>query len=263
VTLVTAEDRTKAPARALSHRRLLGVALALGLLLALAACGDDDGDDVGDGAPTTVTTIVQQTTTAPPVTEPGGQAGELTPAEQATVVWPSVDGDLRSRDAVAAATGFADDYLGFTGPVVGEFRQGDSRSGEVPVRPTATGPETTVLVRQMSDDTWWVLGATTEAIEITEPLAGSAVDDPVQVAGRAWTFEGNVIVEVRSDGSLETLGQAPMTGGGDAMRPFEGSVTLDERPGQRWGAIVAYSVSAEDGRVWEATVVRVGFIGFD
>ena len=50
---------------------------------------------------------------------------------------------------MSAARGFATDYVGFTDPIVGEFQQGDARSGEVPVQATVIGPITTVLVRQL------------------------------------------------------------------------------------------------------------------
>ncbi len=44
--------------------------------------------------------------------------------------------------------------------------------------------------------------------------------------------------------------------------PFSGSIPF-ESPQGGWGAVVGYTLSAENGQVWEATVVRVGFIGGD
>jgi nucleoid-associated protein YgaU len=83
-------------------------------------------------------------------------------------------GQSRPCSTQAAATGFATELVGFTDPVVGEFQQGDARSGEVEVRAAADGPVTTVLVRQVgSDDTWSVLGAATAQIVPTTPAPGA------------------------------------------------------------------------------------------
>lgn len=71
--------------------------------------------------------------------------------DTSTAVWPFVSGTTRYTDPVSAARGFAADFVGFTDPVVGDFRQGDSRSGEVPVQAKASAPVTTVLVRKLGD----------------------------------------------------------------------------------------------------------------
>jgi hypothetical protein len=150
-----------------------------------------------------------------------------------------------------------------TDPIVGEYREGDSRSGEVSVRPTADGPETIVLVRQVgSTVSWSVLNAVTESIDVTDPSNGELVSSPVAVAGRALAFEGHVNVEVRADGSTGAIGAGFVTGGGDVMRDFSASIPF-ETPGSRYGAIVFTTRSAEDGRVMEATTVRVAFVSTD
>jgi hypothetical protein len=179
-------------------------------------------------------------------------------------VWPWYDDDLRYDDPVEAARGFAEDFIGFADPVVGEFQQGDSRSGEVEVRPVEDGPVTTVFVRQVGDDdTWWVLGSATANIEVDLPTAMSAVDDPLLTEGRASAFEGTVEVEIRVDGEPEPLGTGFVTGSGDAtLGPFEGEIRWPN-PGGGWGAVVFLTRSAENGQVWEAGVLRVGFIGGD
>jgi hypothetical protein len=222
--------------------------------------GDDDdtttpAETTTTVAPTTTeagtTTTAEPTTTtteAPPTTAPGD--------DRSSAVWPFA-GATTYADPVEAARSFATDYLGMTEPVVGEFRQGDSRSGEVEVRPVADGPATTVLVRQLSGaDTWSVLGAATADIEVTDPAAGVEVRSPVELLGRALAFEGHVDVEVRQDGSATPLGTGFVTGGGDELRPFEGSIAFD-RPTEAFGAVVFLTRSGEDGRVWQASVVRV------
>jgi hypothetical protein len=220
------------------------VALVAGLLLA----ADDDpvaGPPEPRPAPGTSATT---DSTAPPVT---------TVAEDwSTVVWPFAGTTSRFDDPVDAARGFATEFLGFADPVVGELRRGDSRSGEVDVRPIETGPVTTVLVREMAPGNWAVLGASTDTIELTEPAAGSAIRSPVELRGRALAFEGTVQVEIRQDGEPGPIGEGFVTGGGDVLRPFTGLVGFD--PPTEWaGAIVLITHSQENGQAWAATVVRV------
>ncbi len=176
--------------------------------------------------------------------------------DRSPAVWP-VAGAAGLADPVRAARAFAVDYLGFADPVVGSFAQGDSRSGEVEVRPLTTGPATTVLLRQLSgEDTWSVLGATTGNIDVTRPEAGATISSPVLVQGSALAFEGNVVVQVRQDGSDEPLGH----GAGHRWRRRGAAVQRQHRlqpPTQTYGALVLLTHSAKDGSVWEAAVLRV------
>jgi hypothetical protein len=64
-------------------------------------------------------------------------------AQPQAAIWPFALTVTRFGDRVLAAEAFATDYLGFTSPLVGFFQQGDSRSGEVPVKATPTDPVTT------------------------------------------------------------------------------------------------------------------------
>lgn len=172
----------------------------------------------------------------------------------AVIAWPD-DGD----DPVAAARAFAVDLVGFTDPVVGPYRTGDNRSGEVAVRAKSTGPATTVMVRRLgADGSWWVIGAATDNVTVTSPAAGDAIASPVSVTGSALAWEGNVNGEIRQDGTRAPLGTGVFTGGGDVMRPFSGSISYSA-PRQPYGALVLVTHSAEDGRVWQATVLRVAF----
>ena len=123
--------------------------------------------------------------------------------------------------------GFATDYLHMVNPVVGQFQQGDSRSGEVPVQPSTTGPVTTVLVRQMgSDNSWWVLGAGTAAINLTAPTWNALITSPVTLQGTSMAFEGTVQTQVREDDNSKPLGQGYVTGGTSTMGPFRGSTRI-------------------------------------
>ena len=263
------------------------VAAALVLLVAVAGgllvVREDDGDrvdviDQPDRPATTATTG----TTAPPTTATT-EAPDSVPSTPGPItsvfeipqdilvgaVWPRPSSDVRFDDPVAAARSFARYLAHFANPVVGEFRPGDARSGEVPVRPTARGPETTVLVRQLSDDHWYVIGSATEDIVVDRPASGQLlVDSPQPLAGRALAFEGTVRVELvayLADGRHVSLGETIVTGSGSPPAgPFTGS--LDWSPAsadmEPVGVLIFSTAdeSAETGGTWQAVAVPVRLV---
>ncbi len=218
----------------------------------------------GSSTPSTTTTTKTATTTtttqaAPSTTGATGTTVSPT-AQPATAVWPFASSSTRYSDPVAAATGFATTYLGFAHPVIGAFQQGDNRSGEVQVRPGANGMITTVFLRQLgADNTWWVLGATTAHLVLDQPKALATISSPVTLQGSSTAFEGTVNVEIRQDGTLTPLTTGYFTGGGNGkMGPFSKAFSFPT-PSASAGAIVLKTLSARDGTVAEATVVRVAF----
>lgn len=240
-----------------STRRWIVAGTAVVVVVAAVALwfgGDGDDETVAPVSTTTTSTTAGSTTTTG-----GPETTATTIPAVATVLWPFPGTTTRFATPEDAARSFAAEFLGFQDPIVEAFRQGDARSGEVPVRAAARGPETTVLVRQVGPgDDWSVLGAVTENIDVTAPAAGATIASPVTVEGRAVAFEGTVQVEVRADGELGAIGEGFVTGGGDEPRPFTGSVPF-ETPGAPYGALVFFTTSAEDGRVWEAAAFRVAF----
>jgi hypothetical protein len=245
------------------------LAVVVVVIIMLVAGGDDDDDVTTDGTTVPAEPDGTTTTETPTTTEAESTTTEVPPTTFDpsvfnTAVWPQVGSDLRYDDPVDAARGFAVDFVGFEDPVLGEFMAGDSRSGEVEVRPLEDGPVTTVLVRQLGpDDTWWVLGSVTENIEVDEPAALSGVDSPAILAGRARAFEGTVNVRIHVDGEDEPRVESFVTGsGGEDLGPFQEELAWPVPQGG-WGAVVFLTVGGEDPQVWEATVVRVGFIGGD
>ena len=155
--------------------------------------------------------------------------------------------------------GFATDYLHMVHPVIGQLQRGDARSGEVPVQPSATGPVTTVLVRELgSDNSWWVLGAGTAAISLAEPVWNASITSPVTLKGTAMAYEGTVQTQVRGDDNSKPLGEGYVTGRSDATGPFSGSLAFT-KANTKYGAVVLYTISAENGEVMEASVIRVQF----
>lgn len=234
-----------------SRRRrglLIGVGallVVLAIAIALYAVTRDDGDSTPNA--TTSTTGANPTL---PTT---------TPIDTSTAVWPVASSTTRYSDPVSAARGFATDSVGFNDPIVGEFKQGDARSGEVPVQATTTGPVTTVLVRQLGDS-WWVLGSSTPNIQLTSPSALATISSPVHLQGTSTAFEATVNAQVRQDGVTEPLGTGTLMGGANGtMGPFDGTLEFSAPAPGSSGALVLLTRSAENGDVTEATVVRVKF----
>ena len=175
-------------------------------------------------------------------------------------VWPAVSGAQRFADPVTAVTTFAVGFVGFVDPVVGEFRPVDDRSGEVPVRDHLGGPITTVQVRRLApDQSWWVVGATSTILAVDAPAAGDTIDSPFSIAGQSAAFKPTVDVQLRQDGDDVPLGERTVEGGANnQMAPFAATMTYPEADVRR-GTLVLTKVSATDGNVAAAAVVRVRF----
>ncbi|MSX33164.1 MAG: hypothetical protein F2782_06660, partial [Actinobacteria bacterium] len=140
--------------------------------LLVAACGG------GSDSETTTTSRKPATTTTT----------KAVALDLSTAVFPV--GDVRYSSPVEAATAFANEYVGFTSPIVGQFVAGDSRSGEVPVQATNPGVVTTVLVRQLdSAGHWWVPGSSSPNLVLTSPSAGAAITSAVTLKGQSTAFE--------------------------------------------------------------------------
>jgi hypothetical protein len=228
---------------------LIIAALVTALLLITNSDDDESNNSASTIAVSATTTDVASTPAAPPI-----------PDASKPAVWPwtaATTATTRYVDPVEAATGFATDFLGFTEPLVGEFQAGDNRSGEVEIRASNTGPITTVFVRQLTaDDSWWILGAASENITISEPETGTEVTSPIGVSGSAVAFEGTVDVELRADGNGEPIFEGFVTAGATSREPF--AETFDfTSPGAVGGALVLQTFSSEDGSLIEASVLRI------
>lgn len=244
------------------------VALVAALVIVLVA--DDDDDDVTAGTTTTAIDDSTTTTTEEPTTttteatttstsEPAG--GELSDEELATIVWPSPDDDFRYDEPLPAVRGFAEELVGFADPIYSDFRAGDSRSGEVEVRPFEDGAVTTVVVRQLSDGNWYVLAAETDEIQLDRPSAGDEIDAPLVVEGEARAFEGMVTVAVHELGRTSPLGEGTVTaGGGGELEPFESEIDY-ESPEAEHGVVILSTSSGREGGAATAMVIPVTFAG--
>jgi hypothetical protein len=241
-----------------SRKRLLiglgAVAAVIAVVVGAVVLTRDDDEPVATEDTTTTTEATTTTTTEGTTTT--------------TAVFQTVDPDLpvypdpttsqRFEDPVALATSFARDFVGFTDPVVGEYAAGDSRSGEVEVRGFADGAPTTVLVRQLEDDTWFVIGAVTDSIQLATPESGATISSPQPLVGMAYAFEGTVVVQLYVDGTQEPIEETFVTGRGDGvLGDFSGELTFTDTTGATHGVLVLTSNSGEDGAPIEATVIRV------
>ncbi|MGB3411061.1 MAG: Gmad2 immunoglobulin-like domain-containing protein [Microthrixaceae bacterium] len=237
------------------HPRKTLAALLVPVALMTLSCGSADDASSTTAKASDSTTSTTSTSTAPS-TDPVESQSTVQP-EQA--VWPFVADGTRFSDPTKLASSFATEYLGFVDPIAGEFQQGDSRSGEVAITTRADGPVTTVLVRQLDGDDWWVIGATTPNLVIEAPAALASVTSPVTVSGQSTAFEGTINLEVREDGRLDPLAEGFTNGGANGqMGPFSTALNLNEG-GSSAGAIIVKTLSAKDGSIDEASVVRVKF----
>jgi len=217
-------------------------ALTAVALLAVAACGDDDDETEATTttSSTTSTTAAESTTTT---TEPAG-------LEQ-PAIWPAADVVFDTPGA--AAEDFVREVLGVP-PVLGEFQQGDVRSGEVEVHSPGEGeaPTTVVrsrlLLRQLGpDDGWFVVGAVNDNASITTPATGAEVPaGPLTVSGRARGFEANVVVRAFVAGAAAAELDQQVTTGGSLETPEPFTVTLD-LAGAASGDVVALLVRGGTG----------------
>ena len=188
----------------------------------LAACGSDQsgGDTTATSQPTTTTTQPATTTTA------------TLPAQlQQPAIWPAAHIVFGTPEAAAAdfiAAVFGD------GPVLGEFRAGDQRSGEIEVFASVDGAaistaRSVLLLRQLGpSDGWFVITAASENATITVPVSASVVPaGPLTVEGAATGFEATVVVSafVAGRSHLELDKEVTMAGNFGEVLPY--SVSLD------------------------------------
>ena len=240
-----------------------GVSVAAALLLVIVATatltGSDNPDEPVFTDSTAVTTTVPDSTTSTTTTTPSSTTTRPVPVvDPYTVAFPDPGSSRRFDDPAAAARAYATDVLGFTELVVSEFQQGDSRSGEVPVSDRADGPVTTVLVRLMADDTWYVLGSESPNITVTSPFTGEFVRSGFSATGSALAFEGVVDVKVHEVGNPDIVGEGFVMGSGTPPAgPFSNQITYEATTDNAPGIVVFRTESAEDGRVVEATSLRV------
>ena len=181
----------------------------------LAACGDDDS---GGGSIGTTTTEPSSTTSAPELEQ--------------SAIWPAADVVFDTPEKAAAD--FVTEVLGVE-PTLGQFQQGDSRSGEIEVFSPGEGDANArvmrgvLLLRQLGPaNGWFVLAAANDNASITAPASMDEVAaGPLAVEGRARGFEANVVVTAFEAGDARAELDQVITQGGALESPEPFSVTLD------------------------------------
>lgn len=213
-------------------------------------------------AATTTPTTAAPTATPDPtaITSPSSATVTTSPAGPNDVIWPDRNESSGFESPADAAHSFAVDLVGFREPTLGRFQAGDDRSGEVEVRPSPDGPITTVLLRQIEDDSWWVIGAVTEDIVVDQPTAGDRIGGVLRLTGRARAFEGRVDVSLVLLGDDGSVIDGVVIGSGDGeLGEFTEDFDLPSGIEGR-AVILLVAPSAEDGSAWAATAlpIRIG-----
>lgn len=232
-----------------------GGAVAAALLIGVVAFVASDDDDPGVATDTTTTsTTVDATTTTAADTTTTTEAPFPSAVDPFTVAYPSPQTSQRFESPDAAAATYSREVLGFTELVQSEFLQGDSRSGEIEVTDREGNPSTVILLRQMEDDTWYVLGSVASDITVEMPEAGDAITSPFETTGVALAFEGTVDVEVRTQDDPMPIGTGFVTGSGvPPAGPFEGTIEFTAPDEDTPGIAIYRTLSPEDGHVVQAT----------
>jgi hypothetical protein len=210
-------------------RRLRLGALVAASVLVLAACGDDD--DVTETGEPPSTTAAETTTTAEATSTTGASTTTVPAGLEQPAIWPAADVVFATPEE--AAEDFVSTVLGVP-PTLGEFQQGDARSGEIEVFSPGEGGGANVtrgllLLRQLGPQSgWFVIAAVNENAAFTEPASGAEVPaGPLAVEGLARGFEANVVLTARVAGSDTDLDQVITAGGAfEDPEPFAESLDL-------------------------------------
>jgi len=228
--------------------KIIRLIAALSLVaVLLAGCGDDTATDesttsttsttaasstsdrsTSSTAASTTASSQSTTTTGSATTSSGSSSTTGVPTLEQPAIWP-VPGVVFDSPGAAAAD-FVSKVLGVP-PNLGEFQQGDSRSGEIEVlSPDETGGtaiRSVLLLRQLGPDNGWFVLAAIGDNTITSPASGSEVAaGAVEVSGQGRGFEGLLVIEAFAAGDSTGLDQQLTQGGStEATEPY--SVTLD------------------------------------
>ena len=208
----------------------------------VAACSSDT--DAGGGTTVTVPGTEPTTVTSAPGTEP-------TTTVEGPAIWPAAD--VVFTEPEAAAADFVTKALGVP-PKLGEFQQGDARSGEIEVYVAGEGvvaptaPRSLLLLRQLGpDDGWFVIAAANENATISSPEPAAEVPaGPLAAEGVAQGFEASVSVTAFLAGDADAQLDQVVTQAGNFDGPLPWSVSLD-LSGAAPGDIVALLVRGGAG----------------
>jgi hypothetical protein len=232
------------------HRDRAPCTLIAAAVLLLISCGDDDASPTGS---TSTTSAAGSTSLAPETTgaaEPTTQASATTTvsALDQPAIWPAADVVFPTPEEAAADFVLA--VLGVPA-VLGEYRAGDARSGEIEVfSPGELTPvsRSLLLLRLLGpEDGWFVIGAVSPDATINTPETNAEVAaGPLTVAGAARGFETTVVVTAFQAGDADAVLDEVITSGGAFATPEPYTVTIDLARASP-GDIVALLVRGDAG----------------
>jgi hypothetical protein len=252
------EEKLMDAQRSDNRKRLfigLGAAAAVVALVLAALVLTDDDDEPVSSDDTTTTSESTTTTTTEPTTTSTEQAFEGVDLD--TPIYPDPTTSQRFDDPVAAALAFGS-WAGYREPQVGTFQQGDTRSGEVDLRAFDAAAPSVVQLRQLEDDSWFVVGVSTDSIQLSTPQPGDTLTSPQPLEGMAYAFEGTVQVRLYADGVQEPIGETFVTGRGDGvLGAFSGEIEFTNDTGATHGVLALYSQGGEDGSTIQVSAIRV------
>ena len=236
-------------------RVLFGVGAAaavVAIVLGVTVLMDDDDQPVSSGETTSSSTSTSSSSTSSTTTTTVFEG-----VDPDVPVYPDPTTSQRFDDPQAAAAAFAT-WAGYTQPVLGAFQQGDGRSGEIELRSFEQGAPSIVLLRQLDDDAWYVIGVSTASIHLTTPAIGDTLTSPQPLEGQAFAYEGNVQVRLYADGVQEPIGETHVTGRGDGvLGDFTGELSFTNDTAATHGVLLLNGTSGEDGSPVELTAIRV------
>ena len=261
------ELMSEAPTNASRRWLIAGLSAAAAVLLVvvgLVVLADDDAEEGVVADSTSSTTESTTTTTEEPSTTTEGPtttARFVPEVDPYAVAFPSPTTSRRFDSPGPAAQAYATEILGFTELEMGDYMAGDSRSGEIEISDRPGGQVTVILLRQMEDDTWFVLGSNNADIVVDQPEVGATTTSPFTTSGQALAFEGTVDVLVLAQDDPDPLGEGFVTGSGTPPAgPFEGEISFTAPAGDTPGILVYRTRSAEDGHVQQATSFPVRLV---
>lgn len=226
--------------------------------LALSACGDDPTPTAASAGfdavelPPVGDSTVSEAAEIPAVPADVGAAVaqraegaplDATPARaqqelDQPAIWPAADVVFATPEE-AAADFVAAVLISEGDPLLGDFRPGDARSGEIAVLfagetgdldpPMEMG---VLLLRQLGPtDGWYVIAAVSEGATIDGPAALDEVAaGPVTVSGEGRGFEGTLAVSAFPPGDVDTAFDLQIGAGGafDEVEPYSVELDLSE-----------------------------------
>jgi hypothetical protein len=230
------------------------LARTLPALIAVVALPISCGNDDASRSDTTTTTIDAATTIATATTAAAETTTEVSATTTEVValaqpaIWPAAEVVFATPEEAAAD--FVQTVLGVP-PVLGAYRAGDARSGEIEVfSPGELTPASRglLLLRQLGpNDGWFVIGAANPDATISTPDTYAEVAaGALTVEGVARGYETTVVVTAFLAGDDDAVVDEVVTAGGAFETPEPYSVTIDLTTASP-GDVVALLVRGDTG----------------